>query len=173
LADRKPPSDAEPKGAATLRQEKLAETIGLDFYARFPQQTIEALMDRAPAGEAARIGWKPLAHLDTKSRVYWTYIRYSWCWPICMEYAVVTGAKDDILRDHMERPLVLSEEAVGDILGLSKQRVSDHVLGSAPQMAAARQAAPPFSAALAQRRDARGRAVLLDSATACAADARP
>jgi hypothetical protein len=125
--------------AAKRRADELTEKLGIDLWAKYPRELMEFRMDRPPRPpkdnkdmaawqkyDADRAQWKPA--LGPKTRVYATYMRYSWCWPICLEYAVVTDDRDEILRDSKGRPLVLSEEAVADMLGLSKQRVSAVVL---------------------------------------------
>jgi hypothetical protein len=116
----------ERKSAATKRQEALAAKLGIDTYARYPRELIEFQMDLPPKDEAQRTQWKPIH--SPKLRVYAAYMRYSWCWPICMEYAVVTDDRDEILRDARGQPLILTMEHVAQILSLSPQRVANIVL---------------------------------------------
>jgi hypothetical protein len=119
-------SNDDKRSEATKRQELLAEELGIDTYARYPRELIEFMMDRPPVAPADRAKWKPVH--GPKTRVYFTYMRYSWCWPICLRYAVVTDPRDEIRTDHKDRPIILTEEAVAEILGMSAQRVGNIVL---------------------------------------------
>jgi plasmid maintenance system antidote protein VapI len=127
--------------SAAERAKELFKKLGIEksLWLKYPVELLEFRMDRPPQepGEEASRGdrekwetrmrdWKPLH--GPKARVYATYMRYSWCYPICMEYAVVMDKRGRVILDHMDRPMVLSEEGVADILGLSKQRVSNVVL---------------------------------------------
>lgn len=124
--------------AAKRRADKLSEELGLNLWAKYPAELMEFRMDRPPKEpdpknavawqkwEEERRHWKPVH--GPKVRVYSTYMRYSWCWPICLPYAVVTDDRDEILRDHKGRPLTLTQERVAEMLELSQQRVTAVVL---------------------------------------------
>jgi hypothetical protein len=124
--------------AATARHKELHKLLGIETYAEFPTDTIESQMDRPPRPpedntdmaawekyERRRKKWKPV--IAPEERVFATYMRYSWCWPICLPYAVLTDKRDEILRDRKGNELVLTQEHVSDILSLSKQRVANLV----------------------------------------------
>jgi hypothetical protein len=83
---------------------------------------IEYYMDRPPAGKNARTSWRPI--FDNETRLYYTYIRYSWCWPICMEYAVRVDDNNVILHGEDCKPLLLDQETVARILGIRQPHVS-------------------------------------------------
>jgi len=127
------------RSEATKRQEELAKELGIDTYARYPRELIEDLMDRPPKEPASGTRnyeklhreweqrmeeWKPIP--DAKERVYWAWVRHSWCWPICLAYAVATDERDEIMRavHPPHHPVLFSEQAVADELGLSQQRVN-------------------------------------------------
>jgi hypothetical protein len=117
--------------AASARHKELHKLLGIDTYAEYPRELLEAQMDLPPREpdpkdvkawqkwREKRDAWKPV--YSPKSRIYATIIRYSWCWPICMEYAVVTDDRDEILRDHKSRPLVLTIERIAAMHGTSQQ----------------------------------------------------
>lgn len=118
--------DPRKNSAAKRRADQLSEKLGIDLWAKYPAELMEFRMDRPPTNALKRQNWKPIH--GPKIRVYSTYMRYSWCWPICLEYAVVTDDRDEILRDHKGRPLVLTQDRVSEMLGMSKQRVASVVL---------------------------------------------
>lgn len=118
--------DPRKNSAAKRRADQLSEKLGIDLWAKYPAELMEFRMDRPPTNVLRRQNWKPIH--GPKIRVYSTYMRYSWCWPICLEYAVVTDDRDEILRDHKGRPLVLTQDRVSEMLGMSKQRVASVVL---------------------------------------------
>jgi hypothetical protein len=124
---------------ATKRQEALAKELKIDTYARFPRELIESMMDMPPKEpkpggknyekayeewEKTMRTWKPVR--ESKERVYWAWVRHSWCWPICLAYAVVTDDRDEI-KLSPQRPhhyVLFSEQAVAEELGLTQQRVN-------------------------------------------------
>jgi hypothetical protein len=128
-----PTNDSAAKRRQSALSKELGKEMGLSdekaadwLWAKYPRSLIEFRMDRPPNPRPA--DWKSVH--GPKARVYATYMRYSWCWPICLRYAVVTDERDEIRREEKDpyRPLVLSEEAVAQILGLTQQRVSAVVL---------------------------------------------
>lgn len=115
-----PPNGSAGDGASK-RAEALARKIGRT-YAKFPVEVIEYYMDRPPAGKNARKSWRPI--FDNETRLYFTYIRYSWCWPICMEYAVCVDDNDVVLHAEDSEPLLLNQKMVARILGMRQPHVS-------------------------------------------------
>lgn len=131
-----PPNDLIEDTAAKLRQIELTKEIGHQFgfkgakasrwtWAKFPNSLIYAQLDLPPKEEAKRANWKPIpgrAH----DRVMAVYLWHPWCWPICMPYAVVTDAgRHEILRDQVTRHFILlSQDAVAELLGMSQPRVA-------------------------------------------------
>jgi hypothetical protein len=111
------------KSAAEQRAEKLVAKLGIETYVRYPRELLEYWMDRPPASDKERQGWRPVH--SREHRVYATYLRYSWCWPICMEYAVLTDERDEILRERggKGKPLLLTQERVAAMLGTPQPRV--------------------------------------------------
>lgn len=107
--------------SASRRAETLLRKIGRT-YARLPVEVIEYYMDRPPADKNARKSWRPI--FDNETRLYFTYIRLSWCWPICVEYAVRVDDNDTILHGEDGEPLLLNQETVARILGMRQPHVS-------------------------------------------------
>jgi hypothetical protein len=113
------------KSAAEQRAENLVAKLGIETYVRYPRELLDYWMDRPPASDKERQEWRPVH--SREHRVYATYLRYSWCWPICMEYAVLTDERDEILRERggKSKPLLLTQEHVAAMLGIGQQRVSE------------------------------------------------
>ena|ERR1039458_1533666 len=82
----------------------------------FRSKSSSTYMDRPPAGKNSRKGWKPV--FDNETRLYFTYIRYSWCRPICMEYTVLVDDNDVILHAADGKKLLLNRETVARRLGM-------------------------------------------------------
>ena len=106
---------------ASKRAEELKRKVGR-AYAKLPVEVIEHYMDRPPAGKNSRKGWKPV--FDNETRLYFTYIRYSWCRPICMEYTVLVDDNDVILHAADGKKLLLNQETVARRLGMRQPHVS-------------------------------------------------
>src|ERR1017187_1706954 len=88
----------------------------------FRSKSSSTYMDRPPAGKNSRKGWKPV--FDNETRLYFTYIRYSWCRPICMEYTVLVDDNDVILHAADGKKLLLNQETVARRLGMRQPHVS-------------------------------------------------
>ncbi len=118
--------------AATRRLAALSQKLGLlpevkdgEPWFKYKRSILEFLIDRPPE-EAKRAEWRSIQ--SPKTRVLAAIMRYSWCWPICMEYAVVVDKYDNFIHDHRDRPTVLTMGALGEILALSQQRINNVVL---------------------------------------------
>ena len=71
-------------------------------------------MDRTPQSATDRKGWHPIE--DGEERLYHCYLRYSWCFPICYPFAVLTR-DGEIVYGSEGQPAPLTQEAAAEILG--------------------------------------------------------
>lgn len=78
------------------------------LYALYPRETIIDNMRK----------------LDGAERVYWGWVRYSWCYPISLSYAVEVDADENpIWEKHTGRFMPLSQKRLATIMGVAQSHV--------------------------------------------------
>ncbi len=92
--------------AARLRAKKFREeTLSGDLYAMYSLKTILANMRT----------------LEGEERIYWGWVRYSWCYPLCLPYAVQIDADGNPIWDsRTSRWLPMSQKLLAKIMGLDQ-----------------------------------------------------
>lgn len=105
------------RDAADLRAKKFRESIPKEngepggLYALYPRETIIANMRKLKGAE----------------RVYWGWVRYSWCYPISLPYAVEVDADENpIWHTHTGRWLPLSQKRLGILMGIGQSHMSEY-----------------------------------------------
>jgi hypothetical protein len=102
------------------RYQRLSKKLGVDLYARFPRKLLHYLMDIRPPDWKQK-KWRPV-HSDDE-RVFACVLYYSWCYPVCMEYAVQIDTDDEIMHDRYGKPMMMTQEAIAKILNMDQPRV--------------------------------------------------
>jgi hypothetical protein len=127
-----------PERTASLRAEVLKSEIG-KAYSRNPRERLEHRMDRPVNGRPGKSIFKVAERIEA------TIERYSWCWPICMRYPVLTlgvlgisaeearqeglrlgddEGEDTFILDDSGEAKPLTQTHVARILGLKAPNVS-------------------------------------------------
>jgi hypothetical protein len=133
-----------PPQSATERGKRLEKIVGSKASARITPEWLESLMDRPPDPKPKR--WKSIC--CEEARIEACYLRYSVCWPICMDYPCLTigvlgltrrqaleqgmrlaedQGPDTLVLDDDNWPIDLLQTHVSRLLGMRKQNVSPRV----------------------------------------------
>jgi len=105
----------------SCRQRVLSEELGIDLFTKYPRERTYFEMDVRPENHK-QTGWKPIHTEDERVMAAWIY--YSWCYPVGLAYAVQIDADDEIMHDRYGKPMLMTHERLGQILGVPRQSVS-------------------------------------------------